>query len=94
MALSGSQYSTEELTRTKGEMEDFLADESKLAKTRELLKTVSDDSVEAKTLKMLERTFGCYISKLYYFVIMYSYNISLTYDLYYSGVRRSKDAKS
>jgi hypothetical protein len=68
MALSGSQYSTEELTRTKGEMEDFLADEAKLAKTRELLKTVADDSVEAKTLKMLERTFGCYISKLYYFI--------------------------
>jgi len=52
MALSGSQYSTEELTRTKGEMEDFLADEAKLAKTRELLKTVADDSIEAKTLKV------------------------------------------
>mmetsp|Transcript_23259 Transcript_23259/g.36369 ORF Transcript_23259/g.36369 Transcript_23259/m.36369 type:complete len:664 (+) Transcript_23259:84-2075(+) len=61
MALSGPQYSTEELTRTKGEMEDFLADEEKLSKTRELLKAVPEDSVEAKTLKMLERTFGCYI---------------------------------
>ena len=61
MALSGPQYSTDELTRTKGEMEDFLADEAKLSKTRELLKVVPEDSVEAKTLKMLERTFGCYI---------------------------------
>ena len=52
MALSGKQYSTEELTRTKGEMEAFLADEAKLSKTRELLKSVPDDSVEAKTLKV------------------------------------------
>lgn len=61
MALSGPEYSTEALTRTKGEMEAFLADESKLAKTRELLESVPDDSAEATTLKMLERTFGCYI---------------------------------
>jgi hypothetical protein len=61
MALSGAQYSTEELTRTKGEMEAFLADEGKLAKTREFLKVVPADSSEAKTLKMLERTFKCYI---------------------------------
>ena len=61
MALSGPEYSTDELTRTKGEMEAFLADESKLAKTRDLLGSVPADSTEAKTLKMLERTFGCYI---------------------------------
>jgi oligoendopeptidase F len=61
MALSGPEYSTDELTRTKGEMEAFLADESKLAKTRDLLGSVPADSAEAKTLKMLERTFGCYI---------------------------------
>ena len=61
MALSGPQYSTDELTRTKGEMEGFLADEAKLAKVRDLLKVVPDDSVEARTLKMMERTFGCYI---------------------------------
>jgi oligoendopeptidase F len=61
MALSGPQYSTDELTRTKGEMEAFLADEEKLSQTRELLKVVPEDSMEAKTLKMLERTFGCYI---------------------------------
>jgi oligoendopeptidase F len=61
MALSSPTYSTEELTRTKGEMEAFLADKSKLAKTRELLKQVEVGSMEEKTLKMLERTFGCYI---------------------------------
>lgn len=61
MALSGPQYSTDELTRTKGEMEAFLADEGKLSQARELLKVVPKDSMEAKTLKMLERTFGCYI---------------------------------
>lgn len=32
--------------------EDFLADADKLAKTRELLEVVSDDSPEAKTLKV------------------------------------------
>lgn len=52
MALSGKQYSTEELTRTKGEMEAFLADETKLSKTRELLKSVPEGSVEEKTLKV------------------------------------------
>lgn len=61
MALTGAQYSTDELTRTKGEMEAFLADETKLAQTREFLKVVPEDSPHAKTLKMLERTFGCYI---------------------------------
>jgi oligoendopeptidase F len=61
MALSSPTYSTDELTRTKGEMEAFLADESKLAKTRELLKQVEVGSMKEKTLKMLERTFGCYI---------------------------------
>ena len=62
MALSGKQYSTEELTRTKGEMEAFLADEAKLSKTRELLKSVPEDSVEAKTLKvMLLILYVCYM---------------------------------
>eukprot|EP00956_Cyclotella_meneghiniana_P004313 scaffold5294_cov72-Cyclotella_meneghiniana.AAC.20 len=61
MALSSPIYSTDELTRTKGEMEAFLADESKLVKTRELLGQVEKGSLEEKTLKMLERTFGCYI---------------------------------
>ena len=61
MALSSPEYSTAELTRTKGEMEGFLADEAKLTRTRELLLTVSEDSPDANTLRMLERTFGCYI---------------------------------
>ena len=60
MALGGAEYSTSELTRTKGEMEDFLADASKLRRARELLE--SGDSLSAderKTLEMLVRTFGC-----------------------------------
>lgn len=62
MALASPEYSTEELTRTKGEMEDFLADESKLAKTRQFLEeTMAGDGKYEKTLRMLERTFGCYI---------------------------------
>ena len=60
MALSDPKYNTEALGRTKAEMEAFLADADKLALTREYLKGVVDGD-EAKTLKMLERTFGCYI---------------------------------
>mmetsp|Transcript_38748 Transcript_38748/g.43422 ORF Transcript_38748/g.43422 Transcript_38748/m.43422 type:complete len:676 (+) Transcript_38748:59-2086(+) len=64
MALAGS-YSVSELTRTKREMEDFLADETKLARTRELLESVqvpvSEDDHTAKTLRIFERTFACYI---------------------------------
>jgi hypothetical protein len=55
-------YSTEELTRTKMEMEAFLADKAKLLKTREFLSKSADLSADQiKTLKMFERTFGCYI---------------------------------
>lgn len=61
MALSDPSYSVSELTRTKREMEDFLADEAKLARARELLESVSKDHPAAKTLRMFERTFGCYI---------------------------------
>eukprot|EP00546_Thalassionema_frauenfeldii_P020638 CAMPEP_0178907646 /NCGR_PEP_ID=MMETSP0786-20121207/7485_1 /TAXON_ID=186022 /ORGANISM="Thalassionema frauenfeldii, Strain CCMP 1798" /LENGTH=645 /DNA_ID=CAMNT_0020579465 /DNA_START=94 /DNA_END=2031 /DNA_ORIENTATION=+ len=60
MALSDPSYSVDELTKTKGEMESFLADETKLAHTRELLATAKDPTT-IKTLKMFERTFGCYI---------------------------------
>ena len=60
MALSDPKYNTEALGRTKAEMEAFLADADKLALTREYLKGGVDGD-EAKTLKMLERTFGCYI---------------------------------
>jgi len=60
MALSSEEWSVPELTRTKAEMESFLASKEKLEQTRALLVTdVTDD--ERKTLKMFERTFGCYI---------------------------------
>lgn len=61
MALKSPEYSTEELTRTKGEMEAFLADESKLSQTRSYLQSLPPDSAHATTLKMFERTFSCYI---------------------------------
>jgi hypothetical protein len=61
MALSGDSYSVPELTRTKGEMEGFLADEEKLQKVRELLQATPEDDATYTTLKMMERTFGCYI---------------------------------
>jgi len=62
MALADEKFSVGELTRTKGEMEAFLADEEKLRQTREHLSKgdlLSAD--ELKTLKLFERTFGCYI---------------------------------
>ena len=61
MALSDPKYSVSELTRTKSEMEAFLASTKKLEETRSYLasKDVTED--ERKTLQMFERTFGCYI---------------------------------
>ena len=44
---------------TDDDSQDYLADEAKRAKTRELLKSVKEDTPEVTTLKMLERTFGC-----------------------------------
>jgi oligoendopeptidase F len=61
MALADDKYSVTELTRTKGEMESFLADESKLAQVRQLLQDTLPDDPIVVTLKMLERSFGCYI---------------------------------
>jgi oligoendopeptidase F len=61
MALASKDYSTEELTRTKREMEDFLASEEKLATTRQLLADGGLSDRDAMTLKLFERTFGCYI---------------------------------
>mmetsp|Transcript_23191 Transcript_23191/g.45019 ORF Transcript_23191/g.45019 Transcript_23191/m.45019 type:complete len:630 (-) Transcript_23191:185-2074(-) len=55
------KFNTEELTRTKKAMEDFLADQSKLDKTRELLASPDITPDQTKVLKMFERTFGCYI---------------------------------
>ena len=62
MALSDERFSVPELTRTKGEMEAFLADEQKLKTTREHLAKASELSeAEQKTLALFERTFQCYI---------------------------------
>eukprot|EP00962_Isochrysis_galbana_P017143 scaffold4925_cov125-Isochrysis_galbana.AAC.9 len=64
MALAADMYSVSELTRTKEEMEAFLADEAKLSKSRELLaqaETAELSESEVRTLKIFERTFGCYI---------------------------------
>ena len=61
MALGGSEWSVPELTRTKAEMEAFLASKEKLAQTRELLSSTDITDEERKTLKIFERTFGCYI---------------------------------
>ena len=59
MALADPKFSVDELTRTKTEMEAFLADEAKLKTTREWLGKATGDDV--RTLKTFERTFGCYI---------------------------------
>jgi len=61
MALSDPKYSVPELTRTKTEMEAFLASKEKLEETRELLKSADLSDEDRKTLKIFERTFGCYI---------------------------------
>jgi len=62
MALSDSKYSVDELTRTKTEMEAFLADEAKLKATRAYLEKADSLTAEqVKTLKLFERAFGCYI---------------------------------
>jgi hypothetical protein len=62
MALSDESYSVEALTRTKGEMEAFLADEEKLKTTREhLAKGDLLSDAERQTLTLFERTFLCYI---------------------------------
>ena len=55
MALKDPSYSVEELTRTKGEMEAFLADEEKLSQTRELLSAEGLSSDDSTTLKVLLR---------------------------------------
>ena len=67
MALASEKYSTDELLRTKQSMEEFLASEAKLKATRELLQSGGDGGEEPltpeqeATLKLFERTFGCYI---------------------------------
>ena len=63
MALSDGKYNTAELTRTKGEMEGFLADPANLARARELLASGGESlsAEEKKTLELFVKTFGCYI---------------------------------
>ena len=60
--MGSAKYSVAELTRTKTEMEAFLADEGKLQATRSHLERAVELTAEqVKTLKLFERTFGCYI---------------------------------
>lgn len=61
MGLADPKFSTAELTKTKKEMEDFLADASRLEETRKWLAGGEAGAEQTKTLKMFERTFGCYI---------------------------------
>ena len=66
MALSaaapgGGSYSTAELTRTKAEMEAFLADKDRLATTREWVKKGVGSAEQRKVLAIFAKTFGCYI---------------------------------
>jgi len=61
MALKEGDFSTEELTRTKGIMEAFLADPQRLQETRQWLQSGQASEDQAKVLGMFERTFQCYI---------------------------------
>lgn len=62
MALKDECYRTEELTRTKSEMEAFLASTDKLETARGYLADPDNLSgSQQATLKLFERTFGCYI---------------------------------
>mmetsp|Transcript_27964 Transcript_27964/g.82224 ORF Transcript_27964/g.82224 Transcript_27964/m.82224 type:complete len:689 (-) Transcript_27964:163-2229(-) len=74
MALSDPGYTVENLSETKRAMEGFLADEEKLARTRELLLRDDGDGGDGdggegaalsdeqrKVLSTFERVFGCYI---------------------------------
>ena len=56
-------YNTKALTNAKKQMEDFLADEAKLAQTRQLKRQHQGKLTpeERTTLDIFERTFGCYI---------------------------------
>ncbi|KAJ3028000.1 UNVERIFIED_CONTAM: hypothetical protein HDU68_002682 [Siphonaria sp. JEL0065] len=53
--------SSDELTRTKNELDTFLGDASMLQKVQELLKAKDLSPENEKTLKIFERTFKCYI---------------------------------
>ena len=61
MGLSGA--STEDLTRTKSELDNYLGDKDLLAQVEEILSSSSDELSEdnTKTLKILQKTLRCYI---------------------------------
>mmetsp|Transcript_7012 Transcript_7012/g.12949 ORF Transcript_7012/g.12949 Transcript_7012/m.12949 type:complete len:694 (-) Transcript_7012:303-2384(-) len=62
MALASETYSTGELSRTKEEMESFLASMERLDTTRVLLSQQEQlTEQQIVTLKLFERTFSCYI---------------------------------
>ncbi|KAI8830928.1 oligoendopeptidase [Chytriomyces cf. hyalinus JEL632] len=59
MNLAGS--SSDELTRTKTELDNFLGDATMLTKVQTLLGEPNLSTDQTKTLKIFERTFKCYI---------------------------------
>ncbi|KAJ3288312.1 hypothetical protein HDU79_004958 [Rhizoclosmatium sp. JEL0117] len=59
MNLAGC--SSDELTRTKNELDAFLGDAQMLSKVQTLLQRPDLSVEEAKTLRIFERTFKCYI---------------------------------
>ncbi|KAI9206249.1 oligoendopeptidase [Polychytrium aggregatum] len=59
MKLQGN--STEKLTTSKSELDEFLGNKNMLHKVREFLKLADLSKEDEKTLKIFERTFLCYI---------------------------------
>ncbi|KAJ3377243.1 Muskelin 1, intracellular mediator containing kelch motif, partial [Entophlyctis sp. JEL0112] len=53
--------SSDELTRTKNELDAFLGDENALSMVQELLRLPDLNDEDKKTLRIFERTFKCYI---------------------------------
>ena len=58
---TGSAYTTANLVKCKGEMEKLLADKSLLEETRAWLKKGGGSDEQRKTLRIFEKTLGCYI---------------------------------
>lgn len=61
MGLKAGSFSTEELGKTKGLMEAFLADPKKLQDTRQMLESGVASEEQKAVLRLFERTFKCYI---------------------------------
>ena len=55
------EFSVKELTRTKQEMEGFLADAGKLAETRSMMSAGTATPEQLKVLNIFEKTFKSYI---------------------------------